>query len=157
MSILRSTSSGRSGATVLMAGVLSSSQRTRLPDDRHPAFLIMPAALSSALPPPGGPHTPTSTSGRTSVEDLVGATFPSFRATRSWARAPATGSRRALAYSGTEAISTKTCQKANLKQFKKASFKFNTRWRKGAWTYLLTIMELACSIWSSPQVSTVAS
>ena len=54
-------------------------------------------------------------------------------------------------------ISTKTCQKANLKQFKKASFKFNTRWRKGAWTYLLTIMELACSIWSSPQVSTVAS
>jgi hypothetical protein len=36
MSILRSTSRGRSGATVLMGGILSSSPRTRLPDDPPP-------------------------------------------------------------------------------------------------------------------------
>ena len=48
MSIFRSISIGRSGATVLMAGILSSSPRTRLPDDRYTAFLIMPATLSNA-------------------------------------------------------------------------------------------------------------
>ena len=53
MSIFRSTSSGISGVTVLMAGILSSSPRTRLPDhtddsDRSTAFLIMPATLSNA-------------------------------------------------------------------------------------------------------------
>ena len=31
-----------------MAGVLASSPRTRLPDDRYTAFLIMPATLSNA-------------------------------------------------------------------------------------------------------------
>jgi hypothetical protein len=40
MSIFRSTSSGRSGDTVLMGGILSSSPRTRLPDDRYTVFLI---------------------------------------------------------------------------------------------------------------------
>jgi hypothetical protein len=40
--------SGRSGATVLMAGILSSSPRTRLPNDQYTAFLIMPATLSNA-------------------------------------------------------------------------------------------------------------
>ncbi len=39
MSIFRCTSSGRSGATVLMAGILSSSPRTRLPDDRYTGLL----------------------------------------------------------------------------------------------------------------------
>ena len=48
MSIFRSTSSGRSGAAVLMEGILSSSPRTRLPDERYTAFLIMPVALSNA-------------------------------------------------------------------------------------------------------------
>ncbi len=48
MSVFWSTSSGRSGATVLMAGILSSSPRTRLPDDRYAAFLIMPATLFNA-------------------------------------------------------------------------------------------------------------
>jgi len=43
-----------------MAGIFSSSQRTRLPDDRRTAFLIMPSALSSASTPA---HTPTRTSG----------------------------------------------------------------------------------------------
>ena len=42
------TSSGRSGATVLMAGSLSSSPRTRLTDDRYTDFSIMPATLSNA-------------------------------------------------------------------------------------------------------------
>jgi hypothetical protein len=31
-----------------MAGILSSSPRTRRPDDRYAAFLIMPATLSNA-------------------------------------------------------------------------------------------------------------
>jgi hypothetical protein len=31
-----------------MAGILSSSPRTRLPDDRNTVFLIMPATLSNA-------------------------------------------------------------------------------------------------------------
>jgi hypothetical protein len=34
--------------TVLMAGILSSSPRTRRPDDRYAAFLIMPATLPNA-------------------------------------------------------------------------------------------------------------
>ena len=48
LSIFRSTSSGRSAPAVLMAGILSSSPRTRLPDDRYTAFLIIPATLSNA-------------------------------------------------------------------------------------------------------------
>ena len=47
MSIFRSTWSGRSGA-VWMGGILSSSLRTRLPDDQYTVFLIMPATLSNA-------------------------------------------------------------------------------------------------------------
>ena len=43
-----------------MGGTLSSSPRTRLPDDRYTAFLIMPSARSSASTPA---HTPTRTSG----------------------------------------------------------------------------------------------
>ena len=48
MPIFRSTSSGLSGATVLMAEILSSSPQTRLHDDRSTVFLIMPATLSKA-------------------------------------------------------------------------------------------------------------
>ncbi len=44
MSIFRS----KSGATVLTGGILSSSPRTRLPDYRYTAFLIMPETLSNA-------------------------------------------------------------------------------------------------------------
>ena len=40
MSIFRGTSSGRSEATVLMAGILSSSPRTRLPDPSHTDDLL---------------------------------------------------------------------------------------------------------------------
>ncbi len=49
-----SASSGRSGATVLMGGILSSSPRprTRLPDDRYAVFLIMPAKSSNPARPP---------------------------------------------------------------------------------------------------------
>ena len=44
----RSTSSGRSRAADLMAGIMSSSPRTRLHADRYTAFLIMPATLPNS-------------------------------------------------------------------------------------------------------------